>query len=41
MSYFSLSNGEKLYYEDTGKGEQTIIMITCLPCFFLLSRIKQ
>ena len=27
MSYFTLSNGEKLYYEDTGKGEQTIIMM--------------
>lgn len=27
MSYFSLSNGEKIYYEDTGKGEQTIIMM--------------
>ena len=27
MSYFQLSNGEKLYYEDTGKGEKTIIMM--------------
>ncbi|MBR2676518.1 MAG: alpha/beta hydrolase [Solobacterium sp.] len=27
MSYFELRNGEKLYYEDTGKGEQTIILM--------------
>lgn len=27
MSYFSLSNGEKLYYEDTGRGDRTIIMM--------------
>ena len=27
MSYLSLSNGESIYYEDTGKGEQTIIMM--------------
>lgn len=27
MSYFTLSNGEKIYYEDTGKGDQTIIMM--------------
>ena len=27
MSCFSLSNGEKLYYEDTGKGDRTIIMM--------------
>ena len=27
MSYFTLSNGEKIYYEDTGKGERTIIMM--------------
>ena len=27
MSYFTLSNGEKLFYEDTGKGEQPIIMM--------------
>ena len=25
MSYFTLSNGEKLYFEDTQKGDQTII----------------
>lgn len=27
MSYFTLSNGEQLYYEDTEKGEQTIVML--------------
>ena len=27
MSYFTLSNGEKIYYEDTGKGEQTVILM--------------
>lgn len=27
MSYFTLSNGEKLYYEDTGKGPRTIVMM--------------
>lgn len=27
MSYFILKNGEKLYYEDTGSGEQTIVML--------------
>ena len=27
MSYFTLSNGEKLYYEDTGKGKHTVIMM--------------
>ncbi len=27
MSYFTLANGMKLYYEDTGKGEQTVIMM--------------
>ena len=27
MSYFTLSNGEKLYYEDKGQGEDTIIMM--------------
>ena len=27
MSFLSLSNGERIYYEDTGKGEQTIIMM--------------
>ena len=27
MSYFTLSNGEKIYYEDTGRGEQTLIMM--------------
>lgn len=27
MSYFTLKNGEKLYYEDTGKGDQTIVML--------------
>ena len=27
MSYFQLSNGEKLYYEDSGKGEQTLVMM--------------
>ena len=27
MSYFTLSNGEKLYFEDTQKGDQTIIML--------------
>ena len=27
MSYFTLSNGEQLYYEDTEKGDQTIIMM--------------
>ncbi|MDO4804141.1 MAG: alpha/beta hydrolase [Lachnospiraceae bacterium] len=27
MSYLSLSNGERIYYEDTGKGEQTVIMM--------------
>jgi len=27
MSYFTLSNGEKLYYEDTGSGDQTIILM--------------
>ena len=27
MSYFSLANGEKIYYEDAGAGGQTIIMM--------------
>ncbi len=27
MSYFKLSNGEELYYRDTGKGEDTILML--------------
>ena len=27
MSYLNLSNGEKLYYEDTGEGEHTLIMM--------------
>ena len=27
MSYFNLSNGEKIYYEDTGKGDNTIVMM--------------
>ncbi len=27
MSYFKLKNGEKLYYEDTGNGENTIVML--------------
>ena len=27
MSYLSLENGEKIYYEDTGRGEQTIVMM--------------
>lgn len=27
MSYFTLKNGEKLYYEDTGKGSETIVMM--------------
>ncbi len=27
MSYFTLSNGEKLYYEDTGKGKDTVVML--------------
>ena len=27
MSYFTLSNGEQIYYEDTEKGDQTIIMM--------------
>lgn len=27
MSYFTLSNGEKLYYEDNGKGKETIVML--------------
>ena len=27
MSYFTLKNGEKLYYLDTGRGEQTIVML--------------
>lgn len=27
MSYFTLKNGEKLYYEDTQKGNQTIVML--------------
>ena len=27
MSYFTLSNGEQLYYEDTEKGDQTIVML--------------
>ena len=27
MSYFTLSNGEKLYYEDKGNGPETIIMM--------------
>ncbi len=27
MSYFTLSNGEKLYYEDKGKGPETIVML--------------
>ncbi len=27
MSFFELSNGEQLYYEDTEKGDQTIVMM--------------
>ena len=27
MSYFTLSNGEKLYYEDKGQGPETLIMM--------------
>lgn len=27
MSYFTLSNGERLYYEDTESGDQTIVML--------------
>lgn len=27
MSYFNLSNGEKLYYEDRGSGSETVIMM--------------
>ena len=27
MSYFTLNNGEQLYYEDTGSGGQTIVML--------------
>ena len=27
MGYFQLSNGEKLYYEDAGKGDRTIVMM--------------
>ena len=27
MSYFTLSNGERMYYEDTETGEQTIVML--------------
>lgn len=27
MSFFTLKNGEKLYYEDTGKGPETLIMM--------------
>ena len=27
MNYFALSNGEKIYYEDAGKGEQTVVMM--------------
>lgn len=27
MAYFTLSNGEKLYYEDTVDGEQTLVML--------------
>ena len=27
MSYFTLSNGEQICYEDTETGEQTIVML--------------
>ena len=27
MSYFTLKNGEKLYYEDMGSGKRTIVML--------------
>ena len=27
MSYFTLRNGEKIYYEDTGSGDQTVILM--------------
>ena len=27
MSYFTLSNGEKLYYEDSGQGSETVVML--------------
>ena len=27
MSYFTLKNGERLYYEDTGSGEETVVML--------------
>lgn len=27
MSYFTLKNGEKLYYEDIGNGSETLVMM--------------
>lgn len=27
MSFFTLKNGERLYYEDTGSGDQTLVML--------------
>ena len=27
MSYFTLKNGEQLYYEDTGGSDRTIVML--------------
>ncbi len=27
MSFFTLQNGEKLYYEITGEGEHTVLML--------------
>ena len=27
MSYFTLKDGQKLYYEDKGHGEETLIMM--------------
>ena len=27
MAYFTLSNGQKLYYEDSGEGEKTLVMM--------------
>ena len=27
MSYFTLKNGEKLYYEDKGNGPDTLVMM--------------
>ena len=32
MSYFTLSDGQKLYYEDRGQGPDTVVMMHGMTC---------